>query len=82
MHTDTTLSLMDLVTPALGQQLRRFRQDVCSAYSTKDLPKEKAARKRKKQRDQAKNKNAPIADSSSLEATQFSSMSNKSGEFS
>jgi hypothetical protein len=27
---------------------------VCSAYSTKDLPKEKAARQRKKRRDQAK----------------------------
>ena len=49
MHTDPTLSFMDLVTTALGQQLCRFRRDVCSAYSTKDLPKEKAARERKKQ---------------------------------
>lgn len=80
MHTDTTLSLMDLVTTALGQQLRQFRRDVCSAYATKDLPKEKAARKRKKQRNQEKNKNASNADGSS-EATQSSPKSNKPGKF-
>src|SRR5882762_7372865 len=58
MHTDMTLSLMDLATTAPGQQLCRFCQDVCFAYSTKDLLKEQAARKRKKQCDQARNKNA------------------------
>jgi hypothetical protein len=79
MHTDTTLSLMDLVTTALGQQLRQFRRDVCSAYATKNLPKEEAARKRKKRRNQAKDKSAPNADGSSLEATRSSPKSNKSG---
>ena len=54
MHTDDTLSLLDTITAILGHQLRQFRRIVCSAYSTKDLPKEKAARQRKKQRDQAK----------------------------
>jgi hypothetical protein len=54
MHTDNTLSLLDTITAILGHELRRFRRVVCSAYSTKDLPKENAARQRKKQRDQAK----------------------------
>jgi hypothetical protein len=54
MHTDTTLGFLDSVTTILGQELRRFRRTVCSAYATRDLPKEHAARQRKKQRDQAK----------------------------
>jgi hypothetical protein len=54
MHTDPTLDFLDSITSILGRELRRFRQIVCSAYSTKDLPKEKAARQRKKRRDQAK----------------------------
>jgi hypothetical protein len=44
MHTDITLDLLDSITSILGRELHRFRQSVCSAYSTKDLPKEKAAR--------------------------------------
>ena len=72
---------MDLVTTALGQQLRWFCQDVCSAYSTKDLPKEKAARKQKKECAQEKSKNAPNADGSSLEVTQSMSKPNKYGKF-
>jgi hypothetical protein len=56
-------------------------QDVCSAYSTKDLPKEKAARKQKKECAQEKNKNAPNADGSSLEVTQSMSKPNKYGKF-
>ena len=54
MHTDNTLCLLDSITAILGRELRRFHQIVCSAYSTKDLPKENAARQRKKQRDQAR----------------------------
>jgi hypothetical protein len=48
MHTDPTLSFFDSVTTILGQELRRFCRTVCSAYATKDLPKETAARARKK----------------------------------
>ena len=48
MHTDPTLSFLDSVTTILGQELCRFRRTVCSAYATKDLPKETAARGRKK----------------------------------
>jgi hypothetical protein len=53
MHADTTLDLLDSITTILGQEFRQFRRTVCSAYATKDLPKEHAARQRKKQRDKA-----------------------------
>ena len=54
MHTETTLDLLDSITTILGQEFRQFRRTVCSAYATKDLPKEHAAHQRKKQRDIAK----------------------------
>ena len=75
MHTDDTLSLLDSITVILGRELRRFRRIVCSAYSTKDLPKEDAARQRKKQRDQAKTttNTASSTRSSSSKATKSSS---------
>lgn len=75
MHTDPTLSFLDSVTTILGQELRRFRRTVCSAYATKDLPKETAARARKKQRDQAKTAKNNTSDThdSSSEATKSSS---------
>ena len=47
MHTDTTLDLLDSITTILGRELRQFRRTVCSAYATKDLPKEHAAHQRK-----------------------------------
>lgn len=90
MHTDNTLCLMDSLTTILGRELRRFRQIVCSAYFTKDLPKEHAARERKKQRDQAKAtaNTASGAHGSSSKATESSSTQtqtsrpNKSGKLS
>ena len=68
MHTDPTLDLLDSITTILGRKLREFRQIVCTAYLMKDLPKERAARQRKKQRDQAKtaeNSTSDVHDSSS-----------------
>jgi hypothetical protein len=75
MHTDNTLCLLDFITTILGQELRRFHQIVCSAYSTKNLPKENEARQRKKQRDQAKatTNTASSARGNSSEATKSSS---------
>jgi hypothetical protein len=75
MHTDTTLSLLDSITTILGRELREFCRTVCSAYSTKDLPKEQAARRQKKQRDQAKTaaNNASDVQSGSSIATESSS---------
>jgi hypothetical protein len=75
MHTDDTLSLLDSITTILGRELRQFRRIVCSAYSTKDLPKEDAARQRKKQREQVKAATgaASGASSSHSKATKSSS---------
>lgn len=49
MHTDTTLSRMEVVTTIIGQQLRKFCSVTCSSFSTRELPKEAAARARRKQ---------------------------------
>jgi hypothetical protein len=54
MHTDSTLSLMDAVTTALGRELRTFRDVTCAAFVTTELPKEAAARGRRQRKAQAK----------------------------
>jgi hypothetical protein len=53
MHTETTLTLMDSATEILGRELRRFQSTTCSAFSTRELPRERAARARKASRKQA-----------------------------
>jgi hypothetical protein len=52
MHTDTTLTLMEAVTTKLGQDLRKFRDQTCTAFATFELPREAAARNRRKQKAQ------------------------------
>jgi hypothetical protein len=52
MHTDTTLARMEIVTSILGKVLRHFRDVACAAFSTVELPKEAAARGRKRVRRQ------------------------------
>ena len=37
MHTDDTLRLMELITVKLGNHLRTFTNETCSAFSTKEL---------------------------------------------
>lgn len=44
MHTDPTLDIMDDVTVSLGKQLRQFTSKTCSAYKTRELPRETQAR--------------------------------------
>ncbi|KAJ8087428.1 hypothetical protein PM082_006258 [Marasmius tenuissimus] len=48
LHSDTSIADMDFATTSLGKSLRRFKTAVCSAYITKELPKETAARGRRK----------------------------------
>lgn len=48
MHTDTTLGFFDTATAALGSALRKFQKDTCSAYDTRETPREEAARGRRK----------------------------------
>lgn len=47
MHTDLTLGIMDRLTTELGKALRDFEQHICSAYITRELPRETAARQRR-----------------------------------
>jgi hypothetical protein len=44
MHTDATLEMMDAVTSDLGKKLRAFQQKTCTAFETRELPKEANAR--------------------------------------
>jgi len=47
MHTDYTLVLLDEVTVSLGNELRRFSEHTCSAFDTRELRREAAARIRR-----------------------------------
>jgi hypothetical protein len=47
MHTDSTLTHMEMVTYILGRELHRFCSVTCVAFSTVELPKEAKARGRK-----------------------------------
>jgi hypothetical protein len=37
MHTDVTLRILDDTTTSLGEQLRHFQAETCSAYTTCEL---------------------------------------------
>lgn len=52
MHTEATVVHLETATQTLGSELRRFRKRTCSAFATVELPKEAAARGRKKQKAQ------------------------------
>jgi hypothetical protein len=48
MHSDLTLDVLDEVTTSLGEAFRKFQDDVCSAYPSKELPREARARRRRR----------------------------------
>ncbi|KAJ8088849.1 hypothetical protein PM082_014095 [Marasmius tenuissimus] len=48
LHSETSIADMDSATTSLSKSLRRFKTAVCSAYITKELPKETAAQGRQK----------------------------------
>lgn len=48
LHTESTLALFKAVTKSLGQALRYFARTTCTAFNTRDLPQEEAARGRRK----------------------------------
>jgi hypothetical protein len=48
MHTDQTLDIMDDVTTEIGAKFRAFSNKTCSAFDTQELPRESAARKRRR----------------------------------
>ena len=47
MHTDVTLDLLDKETTELGKMLRDFESTTCTAYETRELKRETAARNRR-----------------------------------
>ena len=51
MHTDDTLGLMELITVTLGNHLRMFANETCSAFSTKELRREAEGRTRRQGRE-------------------------------
>jgi hypothetical protein len=57
MHTETTLFHFDNCTTRLGKALRRFRKQTCSKFMTHDLPRETAARARRRGLRASKGKN-------------------------
>lgn len=54
LHTDYTLAHLERVTSELGEQLRVFQRRTCAAYKTGELPRETAARNRRKAKAQLK----------------------------
>jgi len=54
MHTDTTLALFSRVTTSFGDNLRVFKEKTCKIYSTRELERERAARKRRQEKDTTK----------------------------
>lgn len=47
LHTTTTVRSLSAKTATLGTLLRRFKNQVCNIYHTRELPKEEAARGRR-----------------------------------
>lgn len=51
MHSDSTLTALEETFKRLSWLLRKFRDFTCAAFSTMELPKERAARERKAARE-------------------------------
>ncbi|KAI0775824.1 hypothetical protein BD413DRAFT_709717 [Trametes elegans] len=56
LHTDNTIDLLDVITVNTGASIRRFARVTCPKYATFELPRESAARGRRKQAQQDKGK--------------------------
>jgi hypothetical protein len=59
LHHDLTLDLMDAVTVSLGEKLREFKQNTCSAFVTHELQQEFSARIRRGAKNFSANKYLP-----------------------
>lgn len=58
LHTDETLTYLDALTSELGECLRVFEKKTCTAFKTRELPRETRARARREvhQADKGKGK--------------------------
>lgn len=61
LHTDNTLAVLDTLTTTLGEQLRKFKKKTCSAFQTKELPREKQARDKKKAKQDSMKMPSPVS---------------------
>jgi hypothetical protein len=59
LHTDTTLAYLDNATKLLGRTIRQFVSITCAAFVTRELPKEEAARSRRRAAAARKDQNQP-----------------------
>ena len=62
MHTEGTLALLDHAATALGEELRKFSQETCPAFKTRELKQEAEARARRESKKAADSRtlsNAP-----------------------
>lgn len=64
IHTDITLNLFQAATRSLSASVQRFLRTTCEDYATQELPKEAAARGRRKAALSAK-RGGPVASSTS-----------------
>lgn len=48
LHTDSTVSTLKELTRSLGTRIRYFALKICSLYDTRELPREEAARARRR----------------------------------
>jgi hypothetical protein len=72
MHSETTLSLLGEIFKKLSYQLRKFQGITCAAFTTLELPKEKAARDRKATRERERSGcNNPDAGSGGRKVKKF-----------
>jgi len=53
MQTDGSLKLLDDLTTEFGQLIRQFRDLTCTAFATVELPREAAARERRREKNAA-----------------------------
>ena len=49
LHSESTLSYLEILTRDLGKQMREFRDKTCSHFETFELPREVEARNRRQQ---------------------------------
>lgn len=58
-HTDQSLDILESITIQLGHLLRRFQEKTCTAYDTRELKREMAAREHKAPRKASAGKQIP-----------------------
>lgn len=71
LHTGSTLQALEETTRALGASLRQFVKVICSCYATKELPREEAARVRRRANASAKGKGKTTSDKPSSTRGRF-----------